>query len=65
MGGRLYGSLRFWGTNFNSAANFPSQPYSETFARRLAMFGVNLDTLGGNPSARDYLTNTASREDCI
>jgi len=23
-----------------------------------------LDTLGGSPSARDYLTKTASREDC-
>ncbi len=33
---------RFWGTNFNSAANFPSHAYSETVARRLAQFGVNL-----------------------
>ena len=33
---------RFWGTNFNSAANFPSHDYSEKVARRLAKFGVNL-----------------------
>jgi hypothetical protein len=33
---------RFWGTNFNSAANFPSHAYSEIVARRLAKFGVNL-----------------------
>ncbi len=33
---------RFWGTNFNSAANFPSHEYSEIVARRLAKFGVNL-----------------------
>ena len=33
---------RFWGTNFNSAANFPSHSYSEKVARRLAKFGVNL-----------------------
>ena len=33
---------RFWGTNFNSAANFPTHEYSETVAKRLAMFGINL-----------------------
>ena len=33
---------RFWGTNFNSAANFPTQAHSEKVARRLAKFGVNL-----------------------
>ncbi|MCC7519833.1 MAG: hypothetical protein IT578_11705 [Verrucomicrobiae bacterium] len=33
---------RFWGTNFNSAANFPPHAYSEKVARRLAKFGVNL-----------------------
>jgi hypothetical protein len=33
---------RFWGTNFNSGACFPSHPYSEKVARRLAKFGVNL-----------------------
>lgn len=33
---------RFWGTNFNSAANFPSHEYSEKVARRLAKFGVNM-----------------------
>ena len=26
---------RFWGTNFNSAANFPSHDYSEKVARRV------------------------------
>ncbi len=33
---------RFWGTNFNSAACFPSHAYSEKVARRLAKFGVNI-----------------------
>ena len=32
----------FWGTNFNSAANFPGHEYAEIVARRLAMFGMNL-----------------------
>lgn len=33
---------RFWGTLFNSAANFPPHDYSEKTARRLAKFGVNM-----------------------
>ena len=33
---------RFWGTCFNSAANFPSHEQSEKVARRLAKFGVNM-----------------------
>ncbi len=33
---------RFWGTNFNSGANFPSHAYSEKTARRLAKTGINL-----------------------
>jgi hypothetical protein len=33
---------RFWGTNFNSAACFPSHGHSEKVALRLAKFGVNL-----------------------
>lgn len=33
---------RFWGTLFNSAANFPTHDYSEKVARRLAKFGVNM-----------------------
>ena len=33
---------RFWGTNFNSGACFPSHEYSEIVARRLAKFGMNL-----------------------
>ncbi len=33
---------RFWGVNFNSAANFPPHHYSEKVAVRLAKFGVNL-----------------------
>ncbi len=33
---------RFWGTNFNSAANFPSHSHSEKVARRLAQFGLNM-----------------------
>lgn len=44
--GRMYfedgTEARFWGTNFNSVANFPSHSYSEKVARRLAKFGVNL-----------------------
>jgi hypothetical protein len=33
---------RFWGTNFNSAQNFPSHEHSEKVAKRLAKTGVNL-----------------------
>jgi len=33
---------RFWGTNFNSAQNFPSHEHSEKVARRLAKTGVNI-----------------------
>jgi len=33
---------RFWGTCFNSGANFPTHEYSEMVAKRLAMFGVNM-----------------------
>ena len=33
---------RFWGTNFNSAACFPSHEYSEIVAKRLAKFGLNM-----------------------
>ncbi|RAV18799.1 hypothetical protein [Paenibacillus contaminans] len=33
---------RFWGTNFNSGANFPSHEHSEKVAKRLAKFGVNM-----------------------
>ena len=33
---------RFWGTCFNSGANFPSHDDSEMIARRLAKFGVNI-----------------------
>ena len=33
---------RFWGTNFNSGANFPPHDYSEMVARRLAKFGLNI-----------------------
>lgn len=33
---------RFWGTCFNSGANFPSHAESEMVARRLAKFGVNM-----------------------
>ena len=49
---------RFWGTNFNSAANFPSHDYSEKVARRLAKFGVNLvrfHQLDGDWSTRNIL----------
>ncbi len=34
--------VKFWGTNFNSAANFPSHTYAETVARRLAKLGINI-----------------------
>ncbi len=33
---------RFWGTCFNSAANFPSHEHAGKVARRLAKFGVNM-----------------------
>ncbi len=33
---------RFWGTNFNSAQNFPSHEHSEKVAKRLAKVGVNI-----------------------
>lgn len=33
---------RFWGTNFNSGANFPTHEQSEIIAKRLAKFGVNI-----------------------
>lgn len=33
---------KFWGTLFNSSANFPTHDYSEKVARRLAKFGVNM-----------------------
>jgi hypothetical protein len=33
---------RFWGTCFNSGANFPIHAYSEMVAKRLAKFGVNM-----------------------
>jgi hypothetical protein len=33
---------RFWGTNFNSGANFPDHDYAEMVARRLEKFGVNI-----------------------
>lgn len=33
---------RFWGTNFNSGANFPPREISEMVARRLAKVGVNM-----------------------
>ena len=33
---------RFWGTNFNSAQNFPSHAHSEKLAKRLAKTGVNM-----------------------
>ena len=33
---------RFWGTNFNSNANFPSHEYSKMVAKRLAKTGLNM-----------------------
>ncbi len=33
---------RFWGTCFNSAANFPPHELAEQVARRLAKFGINM-----------------------
>ncbi len=33
---------RFWGTCFNSAANFPTHEHAEKVARRLAKFGLNM-----------------------
>jgi hypothetical protein len=33
---------KFWGTNFNSAQNFPSHEHSAKVAKRLAKIGVNM-----------------------
>lgn len=33
---------RFWGTNFNSGANFPAHSHSEKLAARLEKVGINL-----------------------
>jgi len=33
---------KFWGTCFNSAANFPTHEHAEKVARRLAKFGINM-----------------------
>ncbi len=33
---------KFWGTLFNSAANYPPHEYSEKTAKRLSKFGVNM-----------------------
>ena len=33
---------KFWGTNFNSGANFPSHSHSEKVAKRLAQAGLNM-----------------------
>ncbi len=33
---------RFWGTNFNSGANFPEHSHSEKVAKRLAQAGLNM-----------------------
>ena len=34
--------MRFWGTNFNSGANYPSHSHSEKVAARLAAIGINI-----------------------
>jgi len=34
--------MKFWGTNFNSGANFPSHEYSKKVAKRLAKTGINI-----------------------
>lgn len=34
--------MKFWGTNFNSGANFPSHEYSRKVAKRLAKTGINI-----------------------
>ena len=33
---------KFWGTNFNSGANFPEHAHSEKVAKRLAEAGLNM-----------------------
>lgn len=35
-------AAKFWGTNFNSAMNFPSHEHSEKVAKRLAKTGINI-----------------------
>jgi hypothetical protein len=46
QGGRLVfedgADARFWGTNVNGGANFPTRQEAEQVAERLAKFGVNL-----------------------
>ena len=34
--------MKFWGTNFNSGANFPEHSHAEKVARRLAAMGINI-----------------------
>jgi hypothetical protein len=34
--------MKFWGTNFNSGANFPSHEYSKKVAKRLSKTGINI-----------------------
>jgi hypothetical protein len=34
--------MKFWGTNFNSGANFPPHEYSRKVAKRLAKTGINI-----------------------
>lgn len=34
--------VRFWGTNLNSAANFPEHDYAEKLAKRLSAAGLNM-----------------------
>ena len=34
--------MRFWGTNFNSGANYPEHSHSEKVAKRLSATGINI-----------------------
>ncbi len=34
--------VRFWGTNLNGGANFPTHDYAEKLSKRLAKLGINL-----------------------
>lgn len=34
--------MKFWGTNFNSGANFPDHDYSRKVAKRLSKIGMNI-----------------------
>ncbi len=59
--------VRFWGTNFSAAADFPTHEQAEKIAQRLASYGINmvrihhLDAGWTNPSIFDTSYNDTQR----